>query len=174
MADAGEHAPPLVLEPGPLTFEHVETFGQLVEGTGDVAELIAALDTSARRAVTRLQPSHRGFEALGVTPERSGGNGGEHRRQPRGGGEHPERRAGLVGVEHHQPGEHHRYHRADGDRRQRDGEHDLAQRRRPRGQGAQRQAGTDGAGSEHHHGDHRRQRAIADRVPDAEAHGSNR
>ena len=49
VADAGEHAPPLVLEPGPLPLEHVEPFGQLVEGAGDVAELVGPLDTGARR-----------------------------------------------------------------------------------------------------------------------------
>ena len=89
--------------PGAFALQLVETFGQLVEGQGDLAEFVGPLDTGAGRAVAGLESTHGRFEPGGIGAERARCDERQHGREHRGHDEQTEDRAGVAVVEDHQP-----------------------------------------------------------------------
>ena len=177
VTDARKHRVAFGRVAGPLPLERVEADGELVERHGDVAQLVAAVDAGAHRAVTLLDPPDGCLQLAYVAAERDRGEHHEHRRHHCGHAEDRGDPRQLGRVEDHQAGEQDGGEGADRQRGERDREHLASQRPRPPGEPAQAEGGGDRARREAAEREDRLDRLVGDRVPPLQrehGHPSNR
>ena len=108
--------------------QRVEPLGQLVERPPDVAQLVGPPQPGAHRAVAGLDARTVSSSRAGIPTERRRGRRARARWRTRPSRPARRRPRAAVGVEHHQPGQHHGGDRADGQRAERDDEQQVAQR----------------------------------------------